>query len=189
MGGIANRIGKHLQWIKSAIVAKLQSRVKYRIVDFCDKTCRVSFQCNITRACFSKPVISAILDTEILGQLLPEQACFLGLVASKGIRQNKIQYAGSRELMQGQLILQCAEGETDKPDLIFDRYGNFIFLHPKTKKRCVMRPEYVISQEKLINLFHPSVACAIGFQVGFKRRSSSRKDVAQDARLTLVKNG
>ena len=165
--------------IKKAILLKINSDVLYNIVSFSDKSYEVSFQCNLTRAIFSKSIQDAITDPSIICHINSEQACFLGLKAGIGLRAKEISITYTN---------LDNNYNVDKNPLIFDRVGNMIFMHPKTNKKCMMKPEFVISERELINLFPPCVACSIGIFVGYKKLIQPLQLKTTKHNLRLVKS-
>lgn len=176
-----------LLWVKNTINIRLRSSIRYDIVGFSDRNYRVMLQCRVERACFPRDIMSAISDSVLISQMLPEQACFLGLLAGEGLARGELSYVREYECPQNHLA--APRNDADQFQLVIDRHGNVIYIHPKTKKRCVMSSEYIVSTQEAIHLFPPTLACALGLYVG--RKIAHRKTVRlehTERHLTLVKN-
>jgi hypothetical protein len=166
-------------WCKNAILAHAQaSRPRYKIVDFCEKRFCVSLQSNATRACFTKKLITVVMDAGMISELPPEQACFLGLMTARYLKTDNRACPPT---------LRSSTLETkNQQAVIIDRHDNVIFLHPKTKERCVMQVEYIIAHAALIDLFSPLTAYSLGLRAGFKLSLLNRSQKNKPSHLRLV---
>lgn len=119
----------------------------------------------------------SINNKALIGGLASYQACYLGMIAGENLRK--------KELPVSILGLPSVSAHSDAP-LIFDRHGNIIFSHPKTKKRCSYQLSYIVSEKSLISLFSSEIAFYIGIQasinIGFGKR------VPEISKLKLVVN-
>lgn len=183
MRNIFKKIFFICSWIKKIVILKINSNIQYRIIDYSAETNIVALQCNITRAFFQREILSVVLDYDVISYMHPEQACFLGIMAGLTLKK--------RDMSLNNLVNknQCTDHhKNDQNNLIFDRYGSAIFIHPVTQKLCVMRPDLIVSRSELINLFHPVIACTLGLNVGIKKLMASEHVIKKARHLRLISN-
>lgn len=167
------KFSRFFSTIKNILLLRSKEKFRYTIVDFIEGKNLVFFSCGLTRATFSKKLIDAVYDQDIICNLRPEQASYLGMVIGREIKNGRNLFNSDKPGSNTSFELLSYSCETNESSLMFDRCGNMIFVHPKNKGRCVMRPEYVVSRKETIDLFHPTVAFRIGVYVGGRRKISS----------------
>lgn len=149
---------------------------EYIIVGYEEKTEIVSLQCSITKSTITRNIIDVIFNEDILSQMLPEQACYLGIISASILSKSEIKKNKTFEVNAKGLAY------------IIDRHGNIVFINPETKNRCSYRPEYIASNQQLINLFHPAVACSIGVGIGFSKKIEPIRIKKQPPKLHMIIN-
>ena len=187
---IRNKIVTVGSFINRLVSSKIHPDVRYRIIDVSNDKTVIWLQCLQTNAIFYKKISGTIIDLSIIGKLLPEQACFWGILLGEFL---KIRSDGCSQsnmtLLQNDFCLYATEADNQCKSVTIDRFGNIIFTHPKTKTICSKRASDIVSDRVLINLFHPTMACFIGLNVGYKTSmKQSTSNVKIKGNLRLVSN-
>tara|TARA_Y100000588_G_scaffold390191_1_gene494931 strand:+ start:2400 stop:2924 length:525 start_codon:yes stop_codon:yes gene_type:complete len=172
------------------ISSKIHPDVRYKIIDVSNEKTVIWLQCLQTNAIFYKKIAGTTIDLDIIGKLLPEQACFFGILLGEFLRIRGDGDAHSNmTLLQNDFFLYAKEANNQCKSITFDRFGNIIFSHPKTKSICSKRAIDIVSDRVLINLFHPTIACFIGLYVGHKSSMKhTNSNVKMKGNLRLVIN-
>ena len=165
----------------SDFIANITVQHKYKVIAFCEERSEFTFQCVRTRAIYSEKAMSVVMDDEIINNLHPEQACYVGLKVGALLRKKD----RVKAKLKRNFAIDFSEKKKQVGMLIIDRYSNLIFTHPKTKKRCSIKIEYIIADKELINLFSPSAACYLGIYMG--RRKSFVANSVIDKRCGQLK--
>lgn len=186
---IRNKIITVTSFINRLLSSKTHPDVRYKIIDISNEKTVIWLQCLQTNAIFYKKISGTTIDLDIIGKLLPEQACFWGILLGEFL---KIRGDGSSHsdmtLLQNDFFLYAKEANNQCKSVTFDRFGNIIFSHPKTKLACSKRASDIVSDRVLINLFHPTMACFIGLHVGHKstmKNSNSNVKIKGNLRLVI----
>lgn len=187
---IRNKIITCISFIQRLIYSRIRADFRYKIIDVKNGKEVLVLQCMQTNAIFIKKISETTIDLDIIGQLLPEQACFWGILLGELL---KIRGEGSLHsnmaLLQNDFFLYAKETDNHCKNIAFDRFGNVIFTHPKTKLICSHRAIDIVSDRLLINSFHPTMACYIGLYVGHKNTMKhSNSNLKTKGNLRLVSN-
>jgi hypothetical protein len=176
--------------VKNLFLSKKQLDVRYKIIDISNEKTVVWLQCLQTNAIFNKKISGTTIDLDIIGNLLPEQACFWGILLGEFL---KLRGEGSSysniALLKGDFFLHAKNSDIDGKSIAFDRFGNLLFIHPEDKEICSRSASDVVLDRLLINSFHPTVACYIGLYVGHKSTlKGSSFNLKTKGHLRLVSN-
>lgn len=164
-----------LSWIARFISDKAQTKARYRIINYDHVKAIVSFQCNTTRACFSEKLQKTVEDSELISQLSPDQACYLGIMYGK-----KYTIPSRKNIRTKKGLNKHMLNNKNINYVIFNRFGNIIFIYPKTQKRNVITIEHVISTHGILRHFSSVVACSIGIRYGLKETKATKKIELRD---------
>lgn len=158
-----------ISFFNSILDSKLNNDVQYKIIDVTNDQTIIWLQSLQTNIVFNQKISGTTIDLDIIGKLLPEQACFWGILLGEFL---KIRGEGSSystmTLLKNDFFLYEAENINRCKNITLDRFGNIIFMHPKKKTICSYSAKNIASDKSLINLFHPTVACYIGLYLGHK---------------------
>ena len=187
---IENTAVRLYHFLNRFISLKTKPDIRYSIIDVSNEKTVIWLQCIQTNIIFYKKISVITIDLDIIGKLLPEQACFWGILLGEflKIRGEGSSY-GNMTLLQNDFFLYAKETDNHCKSIAFDRFGNIIFTHPKTKKICSHSAIDIVSNQSLINSFHPTVACFIGLYVGHKSTmKNSNENLKSKGNLRLVSN-
>ena len=166
---IQNKFKLITSFLNSIVDSKLNQDVQYKIIDVTNDQTVIWLQSLQTNIVFNQKISGTTIDLDIIGKLLPEQACFWGILLGEFL---KIRGEGSSystmTLLKNDFFLYETENINRCKNITLDRFGNIIFMHPKKKTICSYRVRDIASDKSLINLFHPTVACYIGLYLGHK---------------------
>lgn len=166
---IQNKFKLITSFLNSIVDSKLNQDVQYKIIDVTNDQTVIWLQSLQTNIVFNQKISGTTIDLDIIGKLLPEQACFWGILLGEFL---KIRGEGSSystmTLLKNDFFLYETENINRCKNITLDRFGNIIFMHPKKKTICSYRVHDIASDKSLINLFHPTVACYIGLYLGHK---------------------
>ncbi|MCR9192826.1 MAG: hypothetical protein NXI01_09280 [Gammaproteobacteria bacterium] len=166
---IQNQLKSILSLLKRTVYSKLKHNVQYKIIDVTNEQTVIWLQSLQTNVVFNQKISATSIDLDIIGKLLPEQACFWGILLGEFL---KIRGEGSSystmALLKNDFFLYETENINRCKDITLDRRGNIIFMHPRKKTICSYDAKDIASDKSLINLFHPTVACYIGLYLGHK---------------------
>lgn len=133
MGLLANIFSSLLNtnFYKKLNVDNKSSYVFYRIVDFTTESETYALQCVNTKAVFHSKIEQIVCDTDILYNLHPLQACFVGIEFAKFLRknENKLDNIGFKKNKAN--FPKSRYGSFDIRFL--DRKGNIAFIDKKNK--------------------------------------------------------
>lgn len=166
---IQNKFKLITSFLNSIVDSKINQDVQYKIIDVTNDQTVIWLQSLQTNIVFNQKISGTTIDLDIIGKLLPEQACFWGILLGEFL---KIRGEGSSystmTLLKNDFFLYETENINRCKNITLDRFGNIIFMHPKKKTICSYRVNDIASDKSLINLFHPTVACYIGLYLGHK---------------------
>jgi len=188
---IRDKIITVTSFINNLVSLKIRPDVRYKIIDVSNEKTVIWLQCLQTNAIFCKKISGTNIDLDIIGKLQPEQACFWGILLGEFLKIRGDRNSSSNmTLLQNDFFLYAKETDDQCKSITFDRFGNIIFLHPKTNIICSNRASDIVSDRLLINLFHPTMACFIGLHVGHKStmKHSNPSNVKTKGNLRLVIN-
>lgn len=187
---IKNKVTSVISYFQRLLRSKIRTDVRFKIIDVSNDKTVVWLQCIQTNAIFQKKIEGITIDLDIIGKLLPEQACFWGILLGEflNIRGEGSSYS-SMTLLQNDFFLYAKESSNHCKSITFDRFGNIMFAHPKTKLICSQQASEIVSDRTLINSFHPTMACFIGLYFGHKNtRKRSNINIKTKGNLRLISN-
>lgn len=168
-----NKITTLISFLKELICSKINANVRYKIIEVTNEQTVIWLNCIQTNTIFSKKIVDLTIDLDLISQLLPEQACYCGILLGENLKKrDESGYYPNMAVIKKNFFLYTKAGN-NCTDIAFDRFENVIYTHPKTKKICSHNAINIISDRSLINLFHPTVACFIGFHVGYKNTDTN----------------
>jgi len=169
--------------IFSRIMKRLFSKIKYLITDFDSTTGNIVFLCYGSRAFFNKNILDAISDDKIISGLHSEQACFLGIMFGRLVKERRITYDSEKYVG---LTRRHSYNHAVEDQILFDRKGNIIFTDRSSGKTMVIKAYIVASARELISGFSPLVACSIGIHVGSNLRKVSSVEKGECVNIDTV---
>ncbi|MFT3741564.1 MAG: hypothetical protein QM752_02655 [Gammaproteobacteria bacterium] len=132
----------------------------YKIIDnYNDK---YVIQCANTSSIFYVKMVEILRDTEILYNLHPMQACYIGIEYSKNFDKSPTDNKNYSKFYETQLT---------HAELVLsyrDRKGDLCFIKKDTNERYIMDPRDIALSRELINKFDSSQAFYIGLFAGMK---------------------
>jgi hypothetical protein len=139
-----------------------KSPLKYLIVDFEEQTGILTFLFRGGRATFKKNLSDAIVDNNLITGLLPEQACFLGLLWGKSVKTR------TQASNHDHVINNTYTNTGTLEQIAFDRMGNLIFFDRKENQLKKEKAVIIAASQTYINQFDSISAKEIGIFVGMR---------------------
>lgn len=157
------KIIEHIIRIIKIAMLRIKSKIKFLIVDLDYSGENIVFLCYGGKAFFKRNLFDAIVDDKLISGLHPEQACFLGIIVSRWLKENNI--IDKAEKYQ-KILRRHNYNSAVEDSIAFDRHGNLIYTDKQTGELKVEMAHMVASNKDLISKFHSLVACSIGVYVG-----------------------
>lgn len=156
---------KILLKIYRQVILRVKSNIKYIIVWYDDAECIETFVCNGGRSNFKRNLSEIIKDNDFISGLIPEQACFMGLVWGKNIA--RVMGSGGCEDYEGLSSSDAVDKSSGEFEKIgFDRMGNLIFYNKLKNQAITEKAIIVAASSDFINKFDPVSAKEIGIFIG-----------------------
>jgi len=160
--------------IFASVLKRLFTKIRYLITDFDNSTGKIVFLCYGSRAFFTKNIADVISEDKVISGLHPEQACFLGIIYARWIKEMRINCNSEKYIgLKGRHNYNSSVED----QIIFDRSGNIIFTDRRTRETKIIKAHIVASTSELISRFNPVVACSIGMYIGSNIRKISDSEM------------
>ena len=83
---IRNKITNVTSFINQLLSSKIDPDVRYKIIDVSNEKTVIWLQCLQTNTIFNKKISGTNIDLDVIGKLLPEQACFWGILLGEFLK-------------------------------------------------------------------------------------------------------
>lgn len=157
------KITEYISHIIKITMHRIRSNIKFLIIDLDYNEGKVVFLCYGGKAFFKRNLFDAIVDDKLISGLHPEQACFLGIMVSRWLKENNI--IDNAEKYQ-KILRRHNYNAAVEDSIVFDRHGNLIYTDKQTGELQMEMAHVVASKKDMISRFHSLVACSIGIFVG-----------------------
>jgi len=146
----------------------------YRIIEIDAESQTVMFHIK-SKAVFLKCKFSeAINNLDIIDQLTPWQACWLGGHFGRALRASLDGRAPLKKAKQMSFLLRKQEGRNR---IVFEnRAGEIGYIDTKTHQEYVEHPVAIATNDHVIALFNPNQACYIGILAGIRMEKALNID-------------
>lgn len=127
----------------------------------------------------------AICDTELIAQLSPIQACYLGGYYGRALRSSLEGRQTLRPEKNMSFLLNDLQG---RYKIIFlNRDGNIGYYDKKTDQEFVEHPVVIANNKLLLSRFDPNQACYIGIEAGMSIEKALSSNQFSEQLQNLIK--